>query len=143
MKRVCDNMLFITEERTELNVARDTSGIRKKQNVFVCISYATVLNSIPYYKPIGYIYLHLFFIQFEIFFICLISACDKGFTGNNCNVLCPFPSYGLDCQSLCNCTETSCNPVDGCTGQPTEIGIIWNSLFCQNSQCILKSSLFE
>lgn len=50
--------------------------------------------------------------------------CDKGFTGNNCNVICPFPSYGLDCQSICNCTETSCNPVDGCTGQTTKIGII-------------------
>lgn len=42
-------MLFITEERTELNVARDTSGIRKKQHVFVCIE---VFNNRQHYKSI-------------------------------------------------------------------------------------------
>nr|XP_034309253.1 cell death abnormality protein 1-like isoform X2 [Crassostrea gigas] len=46
--------------------------------------------------------------------------CVKGFTGHNCNVICPFPAYGLDCQSICNCTEKSCDPGDGCIGHTTE-----------------------
>lgn len=116
-----ENMItsfFITEEQTELHVVRDISGITKRQDVSVGIRYATVLSNISHYKSIAYIYLHLFPIHFQVFFICLISACVKGFTGHNCNVICPFPAYGLDCQSICNCTEKSCDPGDGCIGQP-------------------------
>lgn len=40
--------------------------------------------------------------------------CDKGYTGHNCEHMCHFPMYGVDCQSMCNCTETQCHPVDGC-----------------------------
>ncbi|XP_065929625.1 cell death abnormality protein 1 [Magallana gigas] len=46
--------------------------------------------------------------------------CVKGFIGHNCNVICPFPAYGLECQSICNCTENSCDPGDGCIGHTTE-----------------------
>lgn len=45
--------------------------------------------------------------------------CDKGYTGLNCEVVCPFPSFGLDCQSICNCTKTKCDPVNGCNGYLT------------------------
>lgn len=138
----CDNFLFfITEEQTELNAVRDPSGITKRQDVSVGIRHATVLSNIPHYKSIADIYLHLFTIQFQVFFICLISACVKGFTGHNCNVICPFPAYGLDCQSICNCTEKSCDPGDGCIGHTTENGIVRNKLFPPILQCILKSGL--
>lgn len=124
-----------------MNAVRDPSGITKRQDVSVGIRYATVLSNIPHYKSIAYIYLHLFPIQFQVFFICLISACVKGFTGHNCNVICPFPAYGLDCQSICNCTEKSCDPGDGCIGHTNENGIVRNNLFPQILQWILKSRL--
>lgn len=60
---LCENenvitSFFITEEQTELNAVRDTSGILKRQDVSVGIRYATVLSNIPHYKSIAYIYLH-------------------------------------------------------------------------------------
>lgn len=55
-KWVYDRLLFITEEQTELNVVRDSSGITKRQDVSVGISYATVFNNIPQYESIAYIY---------------------------------------------------------------------------------------
>lgn len=124
-----------------MNVVRDTSGITKRQDVSVGIRYATVLSNIPHYKSIAYIYLHLFPIQFQVFLICLISACVKGFTGHNCNVICPFPAYGLDCQSTCNCTEKSCDPGDGCIGHTAENGIVRNNLCPPILQSILKLRL--
>lgn len=124
-----------------MHVIRDISGITKRQDVSVGIRYATVLSNISHYKSIAYIYLHLFPIHFQVFFICLISACVKGFTGHNCNVICPCPAYGLDCQSICNCTEKSCDPGDGCIGHTTENGIVRNKLFPPILQCILKSRL--
>lgn len=112
-----------------------------------CIGYVTEIGIIwnnifvriyNAYCNQDYIYLHLFLPNIEIFLICLISACDKGYNGHNCEAICHFPSYGQDCQSICNCTETSCDPVDGCSGYITEIGIIWN-IFWSNLQCVLQS----
>lgn len=69
-------------------------------------------------------------ITFNIFWIYIISGCDKGYTGQRCEVVCPLPTYGVDCQSICNCTETNCNPVDGCKGHLPQFGtcIILNDL---------------
>lgn len=53
-------------------------------------------------------------------------ACEEGYTGQNCEIVCPFPSYGLDCQSVCNCTETTCDHVNGCKGYSSGI-------YCYNS----------
>ncbi|XP_052682257.1 uncharacterized protein LOC128162880 [Crassostrea angulata] len=41
--------------------------------------------------------------------------CDSGFRGNNCDAKCPYPTYGEDCQSECNCNITYCDHVNGCT----------------------------
>lgn len=49
----------------------------------------------------------------------LYVACEKGYTGQNCENACPFPSYGMDCQSVCNCAELFCDHVNGC-GNSTE-----------------------
>lgn len=59
------------------------------------------------------------------FWIVWTSACDKGYTGQNCEDVCPFPGYGVDCQSMCNCTETQCDPVNGCKGHSTKFGTIF------------------
>ena len=37
-----------------------------------------------------------------------------GFYGENCTETCPFPSYGRDCQDICDCTVDDCNFVIGC-----------------------------
>lgn len=44
--------------------------------------------------------------------ICI--ACDKGYFGTNCDFKCPFPQYGYDCQSVCDCNVTYCDHVNGC-----------------------------
>lgn len=87
-----------------------------------CIRRYKLCNFLFDNKP-QYKYMYLYSIPFKVFFICYILACDKGYNGHNCNAICPFPTYGLDCQSICNCTETFCDPVDGCTGHTKEIGI--------------------
>nr|XP_022294825.1 uncharacterized protein LOC111104940 [Crassostrea virginica] len=46
----------------------------------------------------------------SIFFV----ACSIGFQGPNCTFICPFPSYGKDCQLECRCSESLCSHVDGC-----------------------------
>lgn len=40
--------------------------------------------------------------------------CDKGYFGPNCDVKCPFPVYGYDCRSACDCNVTYCDHVNGC-----------------------------
>lgn len=32
----------------------------------------------------------------------------------DCDVKCPFPSYGNECQLRCTCEETDCDFVNGC-----------------------------
>ncbi|XP_052681384.1 uncharacterized protein LOC128162258 [Crassostrea angulata] len=41
--------------------------------------------------------------------------CDRGFLGENCVTKCPYPTYGEDCQSECNCNVSYCDHVSGCT----------------------------
>lgn len=45
-------------------------------------------------------------------------VCEKGYSGTNCDTLCVYPSYGLDCQSSCNCTAKQCDHANGCTRHP-------------------------
>lgn len=37
------------------------------------------------------------------------------FSGENCVTKCPYPTYGEDCQSECNCNVSYCDHVSGCT----------------------------
>lgn len=43
-----------------------------------------------------------------------ILACEIGYLGKDCDVKCPFPSYGNECQLRCTCEETDCDFVNGC-----------------------------
>lgn len=52
--------------------------------------------------------------MFHITFNIICIACDKGFLGVNCNTRCPYPMYGIQCQSECNCNTTFCDHVNGC-----------------------------
>lgn len=48
------------------------------------------------------------------FSIIIWLACDKGYTGPNCEMKCPHPLYGESCQMICNCIGKICDPVNGC-----------------------------
>lgn len=37
-----------------------------------------------------------------------------GFRGKDCSERCPAPTYGVDCQSICNCSNEKCHHVYGC-----------------------------
>lgn len=49
---------------------------------------------------------------YQFFHVCL--ACTKGFIGTNCDIKCPLPMYGQDCQFTCNCFAEVCDHVAGC-----------------------------
>lgn len=57
------------------------------------------------------------------FLIIILLACGKGYRGNSCAGKCPFPSYGVDCQMICNCIEEDCDPANGCNNPSTGVHI--------------------
>lgn len=38
-----------------------------------------------------------------------------GYSGINCTAACPYPTFGHNCQGLCDCDEDICNVSTGCT----------------------------
>lgn len=44
----------------------------------------------------------------------LFLACGKGYNGTNCSMTCPYPTYGQNCQSNCNCIFKDCDHRNGC-----------------------------
>lgn len=59
-----------------------------------------------------------------MFVFILGEDCSTGFYGfqPDCKT-CPYPSYGLKCQSLCVCPKKSCNHVKGCFALIPDTGI--------------------
>lgn len=59
-----------------------------------------------------------------MFVFILGEDCSTGFYGfqPDCKT-CPYPSYGLKCQSLCVCPKKSCNHVEGCFALIQDTGI--------------------
>lgn len=79
-----------------------------------------ILNSIQYnkWKTWRRFILVIDFKLSEImytFFSCL--ECQPGYTGENCDLHCRYPSFGQDCQEDCNCDEKFCDTVNGCNGE--------------------------
>lgn len=58
-------------------------------------------------------------------------ACGKGYTGPTCKIKCPFPSYGVDCQMICNCTDKECNPANGCNNLSTGVHTFLIALYLE------------
>lgn len=44
------------------------------------------------------------------------TECEAGTIGSQCEIVCPYPWYGKQCLSTCNCSEDQCNPAEGCIG---------------------------
>lgn len=51
------------------------------------------------------------------------TECETGYYGYllQCK-MCPYPSYGTECQSMCDCQNESCNHITGCQGQISNEG---------------------
>lgn len=45
-----------------------------------------------------------------------VSECPVGYTGNQCDIRCRYPSFGYLCQFACNCSKERCNFTKGCDG---------------------------
>lgn len=42
------------------------------------------------------------------------KGCNVGFFGQDCRERCPAPTYGVDCQFICNCSNDNCHFAFGC-----------------------------
>ncbi|XP_078310685.1 uncharacterized protein LOC144618483 [Crassostrea virginica] len=47
--------------------------------------------------------------------------CSPGYSGTNCSIQCPYPTYGYGCQGICDCDKDICDISTGCTLLTTEI----------------------
>lgn len=45
--------------------------------------------------------------------------CLPGYTELDCFSKCPYPTYGKNCQGLCNCSEILCDISRGCSSIPS------------------------
>ena len=52
------------------------------------------------------------------------EECGPGFSGPNCTILCPYPTYGDGCQGLCDCDKNTCDFSIGCKISTTGIFLI-------------------
>lgn len=50
----------------------------------------------------------------------------QGFTGDNCSSRCPYPTYGRDCQELCNCSKDMCDVSTGCQSFTTGYNVLYS-----------------
>lgn len=48
-------------------------------------------------------------------------GCQIGYYGVNCTAVCKHPSFGEQCQGICNCTEDVCNHITGCKRYQSKI----------------------
>ncbi|XP_062597911.1 multiple epidermal growth factor-like domains protein 10 [Saccostrea cucullata] len=42
------------------------------------------------------------------------DECDIGYEGYSCTNICPYPTYGIACQEICDCNKSKCDYRYGC-----------------------------
>lgn len=47
------------------------------------------------------------------------KGCMAGYYGLECSMPCPYPTYGVWCQDVCNCIEDLCDISVGCIFRTT------------------------
>lgn len=52
--------------------------------------------------------------MYGIYIMLFRPACEKGYNGTNCSMICPYPSFGQNCKSNCNCILKDCDHRYGC-----------------------------
>ncbi|XP_062582476.1 uncharacterized protein LOC134244233 [Saccostrea cucullata] len=45
--------------------------------------------------------------------------CAKGYFGHDCKFSCPPPTFGVNCESMCDCSVEKCHHVYGCNAKHT------------------------
>nr|XP_019919330.2 N-acetylglucosamine-1-phosphodiester alpha-N-acetylglucosaminidase-like [Crassostrea gigas] len=55
------------------------------------------------------------------------KKCDAGKFGAYCEHECPYPWYGKQCLSKCNCSDDRCDPADGCNEWATQDSLAGHS----------------
>lgn len=56
--------------------------------------------------------------------IILLLVCPLGYVGLKCEIPCTYPLYGLECQSVCDCSRDLCLIATGCIQPTTAIGLL-------------------
>ncbi|XP_022290064.1 uncharacterized protein LOC111101755 isoform X2 [Crassostrea virginica] len=49
------------------------------------------------------------------------TKCIAGRTGPNCSIICPYPTFGDECQGSCNCSKDTCDYSTGCKTMTTDV----------------------
>ena len=68
------------------------------------------------------------------------ADCETGFNGSSCDQQCPYPSYGLNCASKCNCIYKDCHYQYGC--KKSRGGIFLSTIItARYYNCFISSSV--
>lgn len=49
-----------------------------------------------------------------VYGVSIFLECPIGYHRKNCSEKCSYPTYGADCQTVCNCHSDDCHFVSGC-----------------------------
>nr|XP_019919328.2 uncharacterized protein LOC105319439 isoform X2 [Crassostrea gigas] len=55
------------------------------------------------------------------------TQCEAGTIGPRCEIVCPYPWYGKQCLSKCNCSKDHCDTANGCIGWTTQDSLAGHS----------------
>lgn len=75
--------------------------------------------------------------KYKIYFT--FVECTIGYFAKDCKLRCPYPSYGEECQEICNCSKVTCDFVSGCTKRRNSGMKLFSLLFIILTKCLKKN----